>query len=67
MQLAWQQKLSRAAILWKYRAIDMWLHITNQIWAQPMLPTVYTHQNNTIKHNDQAQINSLYAFIYLFG
>ena len=45
----------------------MLLHTRNQNLAQPKVPTVYRHHTYSRKHDGQAQINYLHAFINLFG
>jgi hypothetical protein len=42
------------------------LHTRNEIWAQPMLPTVHKHHIQARKYNGHPQINSFHAFINLF-
>ena len=36
-------------------------------WATPLVPSVQVYQIHSRKHNGQAQINYLHAFINLFG
>jgi len=62
-----QPKQSKQSLKLNYRAINISLHTSNQIWAQPMVPTVHRHHIHFRKHDDQAQIISLNAFINLFG
>ena len=50
-----------------YRAINILLHTSNQIGAQPMVPIVHRHHIHFRKHNGQSQINYLNDFINLFG
>ena len=67
MQFTSQPKLSKLSLKLNYRAINILLHTSNQIWAQPMIPTVHRHHTHSTKHDGQAQIISLNAFINLFG
>ena len=62
-----QPKLSKQSLKLTYRAINISLHTSNQIWAQPMVPTVHRHHIHSRKHDGQAQVNYLNAFINLFG
>ena len=63
MKFTSQPKLSKQSLKLNYRAINISLHISNQIWAQPMAPTVHRHYIHTRKHVGQAQVNYLNAFI----
>ena len=67
MQFTSQPKLSKQSLKSNYKVINISLHTSNQIWAQPRVPTVHRHHTHSIKHNVQAQINYLNAFINLFG
>ena len=67
MQFTSQPKLSKRSLKLNYRAINISLHTSNEIWAQPMIPTVHRHHTHSRKHSGQAQINYLNAFINLFG
>ena len=67
MQFTKQPKLSKQSLKLNYRAINISLHTSNQIWAQPMVPIVHIHHAHSRKHDGQAQINYLNAFINLFG
>ena len=67
MQFTSQPKLSKQSLKLNYKAINILLHTSNQIWAQPMVPPVHRHHIHFSKHNGQAQINYLNAFINLFG
>ena len=67
MQFTQQPKLSKQSLKLNYRAINISLHTSNQIWAQPMVPTVHRHHTHSIKHDGHGQIISLNAFINLFG
>ena len=67
MQFTSQLKLSEQSQYLNYRAINISLHASNQIWTQPMVATVYKHHIYFRKHNGQAQINYLNTFITLFG
>ena len=66
MQFTSQPKLSKQTLKLNYKAINISLHTSNQIWAQPTVPTVHRHYTHSRKHNGQAQINYLNAFINLF-
>ena len=66
MQFTSQPKLSKQTLKLNYKAINISLHTSNQIWAKPMVPTVHRHHTCSIKHDGQAQIISLNAFINLF-
>jgi hypothetical protein len=37
-----------------YRANNISLHTNYQIWAPPMVPTVYTYRTHARKHHGQA-------------
>ena len=50
-----------------YRAINISLCTSNQIWAQPMVPKVHRHHIHSRKYDGQAQENYLDAFRNLFG
>ena len=50
-----------------YRAINILVYTSNQIGAQLMVPIVHRHHTHSRKHDGQAQIISLNAFINLFG
>ena len=67
MQFTSKLKLSKQSLKLNYRAINISLHTSNQIWAQPMIPTVHRDHTHSKKHDGQAQINYLNAFITLFG
>ena len=67
MKFTSQPKLSKQSLKLNYRAINISLHISNQIWAQPMVPTVHRHHIHFRKRNGQSQINYLNAFINLLG
>ena len=67
MQFTKQPKLSKQSLKLNYRAINIELHTSNQIWAQPKVPTVHRHHTHSRKHDGQAQINYLNYFINLFG
>ena len=67
MQFTSQLKLSKQSQKLNYRAINISLHTSNQIWAQPMVPTVHRHHIHSRKHDGQAQVNHLNASINLFG
>jgi hypothetical protein len=67
MQFAQQQKLYQKPLTENIEQNNISLHTRNGIWAQPILPTVYIYQKYARKYNGQAQINSLHAFINLFG
>ena len=66
MQFTSQPKLSKQSLKLNYRAIDILLHTRNQIWVQPIVTTVHRHHIHSRKHDGQAQVNYLNAFI-LFG
>ena len=57
MQFTSQPKLSKRLLKLNYRAINISLHTSNQIWVQPMGPTVHRHHTHSRKHDGQAQIN----------
>ena len=63
MQFTSQPKLSKRSLKLNYRAINISLHTSNQIWAQPMVLRYHIHSR---KHDGQAQVNYLNAFINLF-
>ena len=67
MQFTKQPKLSKQSLKLNYRAINISLHTSNQIWAQPMVPIVHRHHIHSRKHDGQAQVNYLNTFINLFG
>ena len=67
MQFTSQPKLSKQSLKLNYRAINISLQASNQIWAQPMVSTVHRHHTHSIKHDGHGQIISLNAFINLFG
>ena len=67
MQFTSQSKLSKWSLKLNYRAINISLHTSNRIWVQPMIPTVHRHHIHFRKHDGQAQVNYLNAFINLFG
>ena len=67
MQFTSQPKLSKQSLYLNYRAINISLHTSNQIWSQPMVPTVHRHHTHSRKYDGQAQINYLNAFINLFA
>ena len=67
MQFTSQPRLSKQSLKLNDRAINIPLHISNQIWVQPIVPTVHRHHINSRKHDGQAQINYLNAFINLLG
>ena len=67
MQFISQPKLSKQSLKLNYSAINILLHTSNQIWAQPMVPIVHRHNIHFRKYNGQAQINYLNAFINLLG
>ena len=66
MQFTSQPKLSKQSLKLNYKAINISLHKSNQIWPQPMVPTVHRHHIHTRKHDGQAQVIYLNAFINLF-
>ena len=66
MQFTSQPKLSKQPLKSNYKAINILLHTSNQIWAQLMVPTVHRHHTHSRKHDGQAQANYLNAFINLF-
>ena len=63
MQFTSQPKLSKRSLKLNYRAINISLHRSNQIWAQPRVPTVHRHHTYSRKYDGQAQIIYLNAFI----
>ena len=67
MQFISQPKLSKQSLKLNYRAINISLQTSNQIWVQPMVPIVHRHHIHTRKHDGQAQVIYLNAFINLFG
>jgi len=67
MQFTSQPKLSKQSLKLNYRAINISLHTSSQIWAQSMVPKVHRHHIHFRKHDGEAQINYLNAFINLFG
>ena len=67
MQFTSQPKLSKQSLKLNYRAINISLQASNQIWAQPIVPTFHRHHTHSRKQDGQAQIISLNAFINLFG
>ena len=67
MQFTSQPKLSKESLKLNYRAINISLRTSNQIWARPMAPIVHRHHIHFRKYNGQAHINCLNAFINLFG
>ena len=67
MQFTSQPKLSKQSLKLNYRAINISLHTSNQIWAPPIVPIVHRHHTHSRKQDSQAQINYLNAFINLFG
>ena len=67
IQFTSQPKLSKQSLKLNYRAINISLHKSNQILAQPMVPTVHRHHIHCRKHDGEAQVNYLNALINLFG
>ena len=67
MQFTSQPKLSKQSLKLNYRAINISLHIRNQMCVQPMVPKVHRHHIHSRKYDGQAQINYLNAFINLLG
>ena len=67
MHFTSQSKLSKRSLKLNYRAINILLHTSNQIWAQLIVPIVHRHRIHSRKHDGQAQVIYLNAFINLFG
>ena len=67
MQFTKQPKLSKQSLKLNYTAINISLHTSKQNWTSPIVPIVHRHQIHSRKHNGQAKINYLDAFINLFG
>ena len=67
MQFINNRNCPKLSLKLNYIAINISLHTSIQIWAQPMVPTDHMHHVQSRKHDGQAQVNYLNAFINLFG